>query len=114
MSLVCGFTTNQTLFNVSNTTVTNKTQGVSSNLFELGWKLSYFDPRASSTFGNFSTFLALDFPQLVDALGKRLKFQVSVKQDLKELLNGLLDLFFYWVTITSIFRSSNTSFLLWM
>ena len=40
-------------------------------------------------------FLALDFPQLLDALGKRLKFHINIKQGLKKFLNDLLDLSFY-------------------
>ena len=67
-------------------------------------EFSNFAPRASSALRNFPTFLALDFSQLSDALRKRFK----------KLLNELLDLSFYWVIISSIFRSSNTSFLSWM
>ena len=74
---------------------TKKTQGISSNLFVLGRKFSNFVPRASSAFRNFPTFLALDFSHLSDALRKRLKFHVSVRQGLEKLLNGLVDLFFY-------------------
>ena len=84
-------------------------QGISSNLLAVGRKFSSFVPRASSTLRNFPTFLALDFSQLSDALTKRLKFHINVRQGLKKVLNGLLDLSFYWVIISSIFRSSNTS-----
>ena len=93
---------------------TKKTQGISSKLFVLGRKFSNFVPRASSVLRNFPTFLALDFSQLSDALRKRLKFHIIVRQGFKKLLNGLVDLSFYWVIISSIFRSSNTSFLSWM
>ena len=84
-------------------------QGISSNLLAVGRKFFSFVPRASSTLRNFPTFLALDFSQLSDALTKRLKFHINVRQGLKKVLNGLLDLSFYWVIISSIFRSSNTS-----
>ena len=50
-----------TLFHVLNTTVTKKTQGVSSNLFILG-------PRASSILRHFLTFLAIGLPQLSDVV----------------------------------------------
>ena len=74
-------------------------------------EFSNFVPTASSALRNFPTFLALDFPQLSDLLRKRLTFHINVRQDLKKLLNGLLDFSFYWVIISSIFRSSNTSLL---
>ena len=93
---------------------TKKTQGISSKLFVLGRKFFNFVPRASSVLRNFPTFLALDFSQLSDALRKRLKCHIIVRQGFKKLLNGLIDLSFYWVIISSIFRSSNTRFLYWM
>ena len=93
---------------------TKKTQGISSKLFVLGRKFFNFVPRASSVLRNFPTFLALDFSQLSDALRKRLKCHIIVRQGFKKLLNGLIDLSFYWVIISSIFRSSNTRFLSWM
>ena len=58
-------------------------QDVSSNLFVLSRKFSNFVLRLSSALGNFSTSLVLAFPQLLDALGKRLEFHINVKQDLK-------------------------------
>ena len=109
------------VFCVSYIVFTKKTQGISSNLLVLGREVSNFVPTASSTLRNFPTFFALDFPQLSDALRKSLKFHINVRQGLKKLLNGLLDLSFYWfiissiwVIISSIFLSSNTSFLCWM
>lgn len=57
--------------------VTKKTQGVSSNLLVLlGNFLTSFlrHPR------NSSTFLGPDFPQLLDALEKNLKFHVIYNQ----------------------------------
>ena len=93
---------------------TKKMQGLSTNLFVLGRKFSKFVSMASSALGNFPTFLALDFSQLSGPLRKRLKFHNNVWQDLNILLNGLLDLSFYWVIISSIFRYSNTSFLSWI
>ena len=86
--------------------VTKKTQGVSSNLFALGHKFSNFVPSTSGARRNFPNFFALDFPQLLYALRKKLKFHLNVEQGFKKLLNGLLDLSFWGVT--SIFRSSNT------
>ena len=56
-------------------------------------------------------FLALDFPQLLDALGKRLKFHINVQQGLKKFLNDLLDLSFYWTPIISIFPFLENNFL---
>ena len=99
------------VFCVSYIIFTKKTQGISSNLFVLDRGFSNFVPTASSALRNFPTFLALDFPQLSDPLRKRLTFHINVRQDLKKLLNGLLDFSFYWVIISSIFRSSNTSLL---
>ena len=93
---------------------TKKTQGIFPNLFPLGRKFSNFVLRTSSTLRNFLTFLVLDFSQVSDALRKRLKFHINVRLGLKKLLNRLLDLSFYWVIISSIFRSSNTRFLYWM
>ena len=99
------------VFCVSYIVFTKKTQGISSNLLVLGREVSNFVPTASSTLRNFPTFFALDFPQLSDALRKSLKFHINVRQGLKKLLNGLLDLSCCWIIISSIFRSSNTSFL---
>ena len=99
------------VFYVSYIIFTKRTQGISSNLFVLGREFSNFVPTASSALRNFPTFLALDSPQLSDPLRKRLTFHINVRQDLKKLLNGLLDFSFYWVIISSIFRSSNTSLL---
>ena len=83
-------------------------EGICSNIFALGLKFSDFVPKASSVLRNFPTFLALDFPQLSDALRKRVRFHINLRKGLKRALNGLLDLSLYWVTITSIFLSSNT------
>ena len=47
--------------------------------------------RASSTLRNFATFFALDFLQLLDALGKRWKYDIILQQGFRKLLNGLLD-----------------------
>ena len=102
------------LFYVFNTIVIKKMQGVSSNLIVLGWKFSNFVPRASKAVRIFPTTFTLDFSQLLDSLGKRLEFHIKVQEGLKKLLNGLLDLSFYWLTIKSIFRPSNTSYLSWM
>ena len=99
------------VFRVSYITFTKKTQGISSNLFVIGRKFSNFVPTVSRALRNFPTFLALDFPQLSDAQRQRLKFHINVRQGLKKLLNGLLDLSCCWIIISSIFRSSNTSFL---
>ena len=66
----------------------------------------------TSTLRNFATFFALDFLQLLDALGKRWKYDIILQQGFKKLLNGLLDSPFLGVTIASIFRSSSTSFFL--
>ena len=41
--------------------------------------------------------------QLLDALVNKLTFNINVEQCLKKLLNGLLDLSFYWATIISLF-----------
>ena len=86
-------------------------EGICSNIFALGLKFSDFVPKASSVLRNFPTFLALDFPQLSDVLRKRVKFHINLWKVLKRVLNGLLDLSLYWVTITSIFLSSNTGLL---
>ena len=40
---------------------------------------------------NLPTFFALDFQQLLDAPGKRLKYDINVQQGFKKLLNSLLD-----------------------
>ena len=40
-------------------------------------------PRAPSSLKNFPTFLALDFPQLLDVLRKRLKFHIHIEQVLR-------------------------------
>ena len=45
----------------------------------------------TSTLRNFATFFALDFLQLLDALGKRWKYDIILQQGFKKLLNGLLD-----------------------
>ena len=66
-----------------------------------------FAPKASSAFGNFPNFLAIDSQQLSDVLGKWLKFHTNVQQGLKKLLNVFLDLSLYWVTITFFFGSSS-------
>ena len=41
---------------------------------------------------NFPTFLTLDFPLLLIALGNRFKFHINLVQGFKKLLNGILDL----------------------
>ena len=94
--------------------VTRKTQVISSNFFALAREISDLVLRISSALRSFPIFLILDFLRLLDAHGKVLKFCINVQKDLAKLLNGLLDLAFYWVTITSIFYSSGTSFLSWM
>ena len=72
------------VFCVSCIIFTKKTQGISSKLFVLGRDFSNFFPTASSTLRSFPTLLALDFPQLPDALRKRLTFQINVRQNLKK------------------------------
>ena len=52
-------------------------------------------------------FLVLDFP-VVRTLGK---FHINLQYCLKKLLASLLDLSFYWVTITSIFLFLQHKFL---
>ena len=101
------------LFHVLNIMVTNKTQVISSNFFVLALKISDLVPRISSALRRFPVFLCFfsDFPRLLDAQRKVLKLCINVQKNLTKLLNGLLDLPFYWVAITSIFRSSDTSFL---
>ena len=41
-------------------------------------------------------------------------FRINIQKDLTKLLNGLLDLLFYWVPITSIFHVADIGFLSWM
>ena len=94
--------------------VIKKTQVISSNFFVLAREISDIVTRISSVLRRLPIFVTLDFPQLLGAQGEMLKFRINVQKDLIELLNGLLDLPFYWVTITSIFRFSDTSFLSWM
>ena len=93
--------------------VTKKTQVISSN-FALAREISDLVLRISSALRSFPIFLTLDFLRLLDAQGNVLKFRINLQKDLTKLLNGLLNLAFYWVTITYIFRSSDTSFLSWM
>ena len=69
-------------------------QGVSSNLIVLGWKFSDVVPRASNAVRIFPTTFTLDFSQLLDSLGKRLKFHIKVQEGLKKLLNGFVRLIF--------------------
>ena len=57
-----------------------KTQGISSNLFVPDRKFSNFLPGASTVLRNFPTFPTLDFSQFSEALGKRPKFHVNVRQ----------------------------------
>ena len=102
------------LFSVFYIMFREKMQGISSKLFVLGRKFSNFVPRASSTLRNFPVFFALKIWQLSDGLRKSLKFHINVQQGFKRLLNGLLDLPFYWVIITYIFRSSIASVLAWV
>ena len=52
---------------------------------------------------NLSTYLPVEFPQLLDAPGKRLRLLIDEQQGLKKLSKRLLDFSVYWVTITSIF-----------
>ena len=94
--------------------VTKKTKVVSSNLFVRAREISDLVPRITSALRSFPIFLNLDFPQLLDTQGKILKFRIIVQKDLTKLLNGLLDLPFYWVAITPIFCSADISFLSWM
>ena len=95
---------------------TKKPQGISSNLFVLGRKVSNFVPRASNTFRSFPTFPALDFSQLSDALRKRLHISVSYQCAIrfKKTAEWVVRLILSLGIISSIFRSSNTSFLSWM
>ena len=58
------------VFNVSDTVLT-KNQGVSSNVFVLCLKFPAFVLKASSVLRNFA--IALDFPQLLDALIKEIE-----------------------------------------
>ena len=68
---------------------------------------SDFAPRVSSALERFvQLYFLIDSPQLLDAIGKQLKFQINVRRDLKKS--------FYWVAITLIFRSPNTRFVTWM
>ena len=60
------------------TMVIKKTQEVSSSLFMLGRKISDVAPGASNALENFPIFLTIDFPQMLDALGKWLKFHINV------------------------------------
>ena len=94
--------------------VTKKTQLVSSNLVVLAREISDLVPRITSALKSFSIFLNLDFPQLLDTQGKMLRFHIIVQKDSAKLLNGLLDLPFYWVPITPIFCSADIGFLSWM
>ena len=41
-------------------------------------------------------------------------FRINIQKDLTKFLNGLLDLPFYWVPITSIFHFADIGFLSWM
>ena len=92
------------LSHVLNVMVTKVTQIVPSNLFVPAREISDLLP----------IFLNIDFPQLLDIQEKMLKFHINVQKDLTKLMNGLLDLPFCWVTITSIFRSANIGFFPWM
>ena len=56
------------MFNVFDTVLTRKNQGVSSNVFVLCLKFPAFVLKASSVLRNFA--ITLDFPQLLDALIK--------------------------------------------
>ena len=51
--------------------VTKKRQEIYSNLFALSQKFSDFALRAFSALRFFATLLSLDFPKLLDALGKK-------------------------------------------
>ena len=51
--------------------------------------------RPSRALRNFPIFLALDCPQVLGVLRNRLKFHIDIKQGLKNLLNGFLDLSSY-------------------
>ena len=99
---------------VLNVMVTKTTQIVSSNLFVPAREISDLSPRITSALRSFPIFLNIDFPQLLDIQEKMLKFHINVQKDLTKLMNGLLDLPFCWVTITSIFRSANIGFFPWM
>ena len=83
------------MFNGFNTMITKKTQAVSSNLFVFGVKMSVFVPKVSRALRNFPNFFALDFHELLDALGKRWKLDIIIRQGFKKLLNGLLDSSFF-------------------
>ena len=91
------------------TMVTKKTYEISSDFFVLNWKFSNFVPKESKVLRSFLTCISLYFSQLSVVLKIKLKFYTNVQQGLKKLPNELLDLSFYWVTATSLFRSSNTS-----
>ena len=51
--------------------------------------------RTSRPLRDFSTLLSPDFLNLLDTLGKRLKFDINIQQGFKKVLNGLLNLSFY-------------------
>ena len=90
-------------------------QGVSSNIFVLLESFSFLFSGHLALLGTVRpSMLLIFFYLLLDGLGKKSKFSINVQQGLKNLLNGLVDLSFYWVTITSIFRLSNTIFWSWM
>ena len=91
--------------------VTKNTEGISSNSIVLFQKFADFIPRASSALRSFPTFLALDFSDLLDALGKMLKLHIIIQPGLKKLLDGFLDLSFYRVNNTSIFSFLQCKFL---
>ena len=83
-----------------------------SSMYDVCVKLSQ-NFRAFSALRNYPMFFPPDFPQLLDALGKSLKFHFNM-WSLQKLLNALLDLYFYWFSITCIFRSSRATSLSWM
>lgn len=78
------------------------------NLIVLCRKFTSYIPRASS---KLSVLPSLDLPQLLDVMGKRLKFHLNARQGFKKVLNGLVDLSCYPVTVTSFFCFSITRFL---
>ena len=73
------------MFPTFHTMFTKKTQGISTNLFVLGRKFSDFAARASRTLRYFpNVSYNLDFSQLLDAIRRRLKFHINVKQGLRK------------------------------
>ena len=69
-----------------------ETQRVSPNALVFSRKFSSTLSGIYRVIRNFPTFLTLDFPLLLVALGNRLKFRINLVQGFKKLLSGFLDL----------------------